>query len=276
MALAHGPFRGAGDRRGTDSGRWAQPQLCFAAHHRPAPRSPYRRAHPADRHGGYPHEHIPPYNHRHLTGVPVRSRRPRRGWVRCRQNSDPTLARGRCHTPALTTAQNTPELHHISVKNTHAPPPATGTGGTVTVRPTATGGQALPSRAGRAETPMPGAAEPAGNTPTQAVGGDTVIHLDGRRGPRTGDRSNGKGRTVGARGEPADTPEAILAQTIQALYLHQGRTLTDPDTAAAFDIAITAAKLIVDGAQARGGLSGGDHETLQRMLDTARRVPHVL
>jgi hypothetical protein len=81
---------------------------------------------------------------------------------------------------------------------------------------------------------------------------------------------------VGVRGEPAETPEAILAQTIQALYLHRRRTLTDPDTAEAFDIAMQAALLIVDGAQARGGLSDSEHETLQRMLQTARRVPHIL
>jgi hypothetical protein len=118
---------------------------------------------------------------------------------------------------------------------------------------------------------MPGAAEPAGTTPAPTVGGDRVIHLDGRRGPRT--NRKGKGQTVDG---PADTPEGILAQTIQALYLHQGRTLTDADTAEAFDIALVAAKLIVDGAQARGGLSDHDHETLQRMLDTARRVPHIL
>ena len=117
---------------------------------------------------------------------------------------------------------------------------------------------------------MPGAAEPVGSTPAPTGGGDTVIHLDGRRGTR--DRHDGKGQPVDTRG-PADTPEAILAQTIQALYIHRGRTLTDPDTAEAFDIALVAAKLIVDGAQARGGL---DHETLQRMLDTARRVPHIL
>lgn len=120
---------------------------------------------------------------------------------------------------------------------------------------------------------MPGA-EPVGSTPALTGGGDRVIHLDGRRGPRT-DRRDGKGQAVSASG-PADTPEAILAQVIQGLYTHRHRTLNDYDTAEAFDIALVAAKLLVGSAQADGTLSDGQHETLQRILDTARRVPHIL
>ncbi|MEU5733808.1 MULTISPECIES: hypothetical protein [Streptomyces] len=74
----------------------------------------------------------------------------------------------------------------------------------------------------------------------------------------------------------ADSPEGRLAQTIQALYLHRARTLTDPATAEAFDIALEAALLIVDGAQARGGLRQEDHEMLRRMLETARQVPGII
>ena len=79
----------------------------------------------------------------------------------------------------------------------------------------------------------------------------------------------------GPHSEP-DSPEARLAQTIQAIYLSRRRTLTDPETAEAYDIALDAVVLIVDGAKARGGLAAEDHELLLRMLNTARRVPEIL
>ena len=119
---------------------------------------------------------------------------------------------------------------------------------------------------------MPGA-EPAGTTPTP-VGGD-IIHLDGRRPARTSTGTSEQGGTVAAHGDPAD-PETRLAVRIQGLFLDRGRTLTDPATAEAYDIALSAAALILDGAKAHGGLSEDDHELLQRLLETARRVPGIL
>ena len=120
---------------------------------------------------------------------------------------------------------------------------------------------------------MPGAAEPAGTTPTP-VGGD-IIHLDGRRQAR-GDRDEAKGPTVEIHGDPTENPEILLAVRAQGLYLDRDRTLADPSTAEAYDIAISVFALIVNGAQARGGLSDADHDLLQRMLATARRVPGML
>ncbi|MFD8626642.1 hypothetical protein ACFV4E_22625 [Streptomyces hygroscopicus] len=117
---------------------------------------------------------------------------------------------------------------------------------------------------------MPGP-DPAGTTPAPVVN-DGVIHLGDRRTARA-DRQE---PPMGSRDEPADTPEARLAQTIQAMYLSRRRTLTDPETAEAYDIAIDAFTLIVNGAQARGGLRPEDHDLLQRMLDTARRAPTIL
>ncbi|CAM5493195.1 hypothetical protein GCM10010390_65090 [Streptomyces mordarskii] len=117
---------------------------------------------------------------------------------------------------------------------------------------------------------MPGC-DPAGTTPAPVVG-DGVIHLGDRRSTRA-DRQE---PTVGGTLSDADSPEGRLAQTIQALYLHRARTLTDPATAEAFDIALEAALLIVDGAQARGGLRQEDHEMLRRMLETARQVPGII
>ncbi|WP_448333530.1 hypothetical protein [Streptomyces sp. DSM 41534] len=118
---------------------------------------------------------------------------------------------------------------------------------------------------------MPGC-DPAGTTPAPPAG-DGVIHLGDHRTARA-DRQE---PTVGGpHAEPAGTPEARLAQTIQAIYLSRRRTLTDPETAEAYDIAIDAVVLIVDGAHARGGLGPEEHDLLRRMLDTARRVPEIL
>lgn len=122
---------------------------------------------------------------------------------------------------------------------------------------------------------MPGC-DPAipGTPPTPTVTGDSVINLGDHRTTRS--RTEAKGAPVDTRGEPPDSPEAILAQTVQALYLHRSRTLTDPQTAEAYDIALESALLLLDGAQARGGLSDHDHKMLARMLATARRVPGLL
>lgn len=120
---------------------------------------------------------------------------------------------------------------------------------------------------------MPGAPEPAGTTPTP-VGGD-VIHLDGRRPARSSTGTSEQGGTVAAHGDPAD-PETRLAIRIQGLFMDRERTLADPATAKAYDITLTAVALIMDSAQANGGITDADHELLQRMIQTARRVPGIL
>ena len=100
-----------------------------------------------------------------------------------------------------------------------------------------------------------------------------VVSLRGRRRPRAADRQEPPVNP--ARGD-SPTPEEQLALTIEALYLHRRRTLTDPATAEAFDIAIEAATLVVDGTLAQGRITSEQHELLVGMLQAARRVPGIL
>jgi hypothetical protein len=123
---------------------------------------------------------------------------------------------------------------------------------------------------------MPGS-DPAGTTPPTpplpdtAVGGH-VIHLGARRAARYERQEP----TVGD-AQPSDpTPEERLAETIQALYLKQRRSLADPDTAEAYDIALQAMLLMLDGALVRAGLPEEHHRTLRGMVEAARQVPHIL
>lgn len=72
------------------------------------------------------------------------------------------------------------------------------------------------------------------------------------------------------------TPEEQLAQTVEALYLKRRRTITDPATAEAFDIALEAALIVVDGTLAHGHITAEQHQLLAGMLQAARRAPEVL
>ena len=81
---------------------------------------------------------------------------------------------------------------------------------------------------------------------------------------------------MAARDDQPFDAETQLAETVQALYLHRRRTLTDPDTAEAYDIAMEAAILVVDGAKLHGQIDAEQHQVLAGMLQAARRAPHVL
>lgn len=120
---------------------------------------------------------------------------------------------------------------------------------------------------------MPGL-EPAGSIPpltdTQPEIAD-VVSLGSRRRSRAADRQESP-----VNRDDSPTPEQQLALTVEALYLHRGRTLADPATAEAFDIAIEAVTLVVNGALAQGHITGEQHQLLAGMLQAARRVPGVL
>lgn len=122
---------------------------------------------------------------------------------------------------------------------------------------------------------MPGTG-PAGSTPPTPTDPDTTgfTYLGSRRRARTTDRQEPDMGT--AHDDQPFNPEVQLAETIQALYLHRRRTLTDPDTAEAYDIAIEAAILVVDGAQMHGHIDDDQHQVIAGMLQAARRAPHAL
>ncbi|MFJ1993031.1 hypothetical protein [Streptomyces asiaticus] len=123
---------------------------------------------------------------------------------------------------------------------------------------------------------MPGP-EPAGTTPPPPLPDPTVGDVI-RLGDRRAARHERQEPTVGAAyGQPSDpTPEELLAQTIQALYLKRQRSLADPETAEAYDIALQAMLLMLDGAMVRAGLPEEHHRTLRGMVEAARQVPNIL
>ncbi|MFJ9799913.1 hypothetical protein [Streptomyces sp. NPDC101145] len=75
----------------------------------------------------------------------------------------------------------------------------------------------------------------------------------------------------------ADTPVvSLLAATVEAMFLEEGMTLTDPDTAAAFDVTMSAVLLLVDGAQEEGVLERDAYGMIRKILDDMRATPRQL
>lgn len=121
---------------------------------------------------------------------------------------------------------------------------------------------------------MPGC-EPAGTTPHSPAPTGEVIDLNAARRGTHLDRQEAP--VAGLHGDPTpDTPELQLTVLIQSLFKARGRTLTDPATAEAYDIALTAARTIIDGALAQGLIAEIGHRALVGMLENARQVPGLL
>ncbi|MEU9849295.1 hypothetical protein [Streptomyces sp. NPDC047985] len=88
-------------------------------------------------------------------------------------------------------------------------------------------------------------------------------------------RARGRRRTPA--GEPAPvTPQQQLAETMQALFLARGRTLTDGPTAEAYDITLGAVLLMLDGAHAEGVVGTAEHMTLRGMVQGMVDAPASL
>ncbi|MER6092494.1 hypothetical protein [Streptomyces bluensis] len=71
-------------------------------------------------------------------------------------------------------------------------------------------------------------------------------------------------------------PLTDLAHTLEALYLEEDRTLTDPATRQAFEIAMRATALMLEGALAEGHLTADQHSTLNGMTEGMRNAPTLL
>lgn len=71
-------------------------------------------------------------------------------------------------------------------------------------------------------------------------------------------------------------PHTELATVIQAMFLAQHRTLTDEDTALAFQLGIDAAQLAVDASLAQGAVSAYGHEKITNILVNMRTAPERL
>lgn len=76
---------------------------------------------------------------------------------------------------------------------------------------------------------------------------------------------------------PADPAAALLAEHVQALYLHRRQSLADPHTAAAYDTALELVLSMVDAVSAQGHATAEEVlDRLRHMLAAARRVPGTL
>ena len=101
-------------------------------------------------------------------------------------------------------------------------------------------------------------------------GAGTVIHLADRRpgGPAAGAPTTATS---------SDTdPAQELAFTVQAMYAARGQSLTDPDTALAFETALGAVLLMVDGARAQDVVDGAQHLALKAMLEDMKQAPQLV
>ncbi|MFF9632932.1 hypothetical protein [Streptomyces fradiae] len=95
--------------------------------------------------------------------------------------------------------------------------------------------------------------------------GRHIIRLVPRRADRPAD--------TGTPPPPAASPVPALAETVEAMFLEEGLTLTDPATARAFDVTMSAVVLLVQGAQEEGVLAGDAYTILRRILDDIRATP---
>ncbi|MFJ5294508.1 hypothetical protein [Streptomyces sp. NPDC088348] len=78
------------------------------------------------------------------------------------------------------------------------------------------------------------------------------------------------------RAETAPTPEQRLAISIEALFLRKSLSLSDPETAAAFGVAIDAVLLVLDGALANGHIEADSHRFLGQQMQALLSVPDSL
>lgn len=72
------------------------------------------------------------------------------------------------------------------------------------------------------------------------------------------------------------SPEQQLAEHLEALFHHYGRSLTDKPTAQAYDITLDAVRMMLGGALADGTVDDGQHRTLVGMLDGMRNAPGLV
>ncbi|MEU7338634.1 hypothetical protein [Streptomyces sp. NPDC007074] len=107
-------------------------------------------------------------------------------------------------------------------------------------------------------------------------GPGTVI-LFRKNHPSNRHRRRGKEEAVPAPVEPGDrSPEKVLADSVERVYLKRGLTLTDPDTAEAFLAAMDAVEIMVQGGRVHKVIDEGQSEELLAMLEGMKRAPRLV
>lgn len=119
---------------------------------------------------------------------------------------------------------------------------------------------------------MPASAEPTHPREPSGPPGDVIpIH----RSPRRRKPAVPDGRLhTGQRPEP--TPEQLLAETIEALFLRAGHTLSDDETADIYRVSLDALQLMLDGSQATQKIGPEEHRHLSGMVAGMRAAPNEL
>ncbi|MER8002986.1 hypothetical protein [Streptomyces sp. NPDC095613] len=118
---------------------------------------------------------------------------------------------------------------------------------------------------------IPPTAPPGPDTPASdvATGSSDVISLDARRPSRRGTQLEAAAVST----PDADSPEQQLAETIEALLLARGHSLTDETTSAVYKATVDAVLLMLEGAHAQGIVGEEQHATLNGMILGMREAP---
>ncbi len=128
---------------------------------------------------------------------------------------------------------------------------------------------------------MPSAAEPTHPGPEDHPPGPQSLHTNVVHLPRRTGLGRGRRRPVppapsAPAPDQAATPQQQLAETVEAAFLRQGRTLTDPPTAEAYTITLGLVRLMLEGSQATGVVDGDQHTTLAEMVQGMVDAPKEL
>ncbi|MFB7313028.1 hypothetical protein [Streptomyces sp. NPDC056192] len=118
---------------------------------------------------------------------------------------------------------------------------------------------------------MPSSAEPV--HPAGAPGPTArIFHLD--RHERVGRQRAHRQSRPPLHAEP--TPQQRLAETMEALFLARGRTLSDEPTAEAYQVTLEAVLLMLDGSLAEQLVGEDEYRHLRGMLEGMRGSPNEL
>ncbi|MFJ1900443.1 hypothetical protein [Streptomyces sp. NPDC088115] len=75
---------------------------------------------------------------------------------------------------------------------------------------------------------------------------------------------------------PDQTPEQLLAETMEALFLRRGHTLSDDSTADIYRTTLQALQMMLDGSLATGKVGEEEHRHLSGMVAGMRGSPDEL
>jgi hypothetical protein len=119
------------------------------------------------------------------------------------------------------------------------------------------------------------AAEPADPGPDSGTTGPATVIVF-RQGPSKR-RHRRREDTVPHPREPSDSPYQRLAESVEAFFLkHDGRTLTDPETAQAYLITLGLVSNMLEGARVKGAVDDAQHQELHAMINGMKAAPGLM